>query len=70
MNLDTAKKLVLEQKGKKHHFVYIGNRNQIEEFDGKIIKLYPAIFLIELDNGMIKSFTYSDYVIRTIRIIS
>ena len=70
MNLDTAKKLVFEQKEKKHHFVYIGSRNQIEEFDGKIIELYPSIFLIELDNGMIKSFTYSDYVIRTIRIIS
>ena len=70
MNLDRAKEMVKENVGLNLKFVYRGARNQIEEFEGKIIKCYPAIFIIETDNHIIKSFTYSDFIIKTIKFIS
>lgn len=69
MNLDSAKKKVYEMLGKQYKFVYRGARNQIEEFRGKIVKCYPSIFIIETDNHVIKSFTYSDFIIRNIKIL-
>ena len=42
---------------------------QSEEFFGKIIGAYPSIFIIELDNKIIKSFSYSDLLINNLEII-
>ena len=70
MNLDTARKLVHSELGKVHGFLYKGMRNQNEIFDGRIIKCYPSIFIIEANNGQIKSFTYNDFIIKVIRIIT
>lgn len=70
MNLDRAKEMVKENVGLNLKFIYRGARNQIEEFEGKIIKCYPAIFIIETDNHIIKSFTYNDFIIKNIKFIS
>lgn len=70
MNLDRAKEIVRERIGLDLKFIYRGARNQIEEFEGKIIKCYPAIFIIETDNHIIKSFTYNDFIIKNIKFIS
>ena len=70
MNLDRAKEMVNENVGLNLKFIYRGARNQIEEFEGKIIKCYPAIFIIETDNHIIKSFTYNDFIIKNIKFIS
>ena len=69
MNLDTAKNKVKSYLGLHYKFIYRGARNQIEEFEGKIIHCYPSIFIIETDNNIIKSFTYNDFIIRNIKIV-
>ena len=67
--LDTVKKLVILNKDVEHLFRFNGNSNQSEEFFGKIIGAYPSIFIIELDNKIIKSFSYSDLLINNLEII-
>lgn len=70
MNIDSVKKKIANNLGKKHHFIFCGMRNQIEEFDGIIIKMFPAIFIIQSQNGTIYSFSYGDYLIQHIKIVS
>ena len=76
MNIDTIKAKVREKEGKKEgesfHLKFNVSRNQIEEFNGKIIKLYPSIFIVSLvgDNDTIKSFSYSDLITESVEIIS
>ena len=48
MNLNLAKNKVMNELGITHHFLFKGIRNQIEEFDGIIIKCFPAIFVIDI----------------------
>ena len=69
MNLDRAKTMIREKVGKHFKFIYKGTRNQIEEFEGIITRCYPSIFIIETDDHIIKSFTYSDFIIKNIKII-
>lgn len=69
MMLDTIKKFVISNRGIEHIFRFNGVRNQNEEFSGKIIGIYPAIFTIELNNKVIKSFSYSDLLINNLEII-
>lgn len=69
MMLDRIKNMVLENKGIDHIFRFKGIRNQNEEFSGKIVGVYPAIFTIELENNVIKSFSYSDLLVNNLEII-
>ena len=69
MNLDIIKNKVKSYVGEYHKFIYRGARNQIEEFEGRIINCYKSIFIVETDDHIIKSFTYNDYIIRNIKII-
>ena len=72
MNLDSMRSKIKEKEGTILHFKVNGSRNQIEEFNGKIIKLYPSIFIVSLvgDNDTIKSFSYSDLITESVEIIS
>ena len=70
MNLDKIKEEVEKYLCEEHSFIYIGSRNQIDEFKGHISKLYPSIFIIMTSNGMCKSFTYSDFAIGNLKIVS
>ena len=69
MNIDTIRKNLRDLLQKQHTFMYLGTRGQNEKFVGKIIKVYPRIFLIETDKGVLKSFSYSDFVIHSLKII-
>lgn len=69
MMLDKIKSLVAENRGIKHVFRFNGIRNQNEEFIGKIVGVYPAIFTIELPNKVIKSFSYTDLLINNLEIM-
>ena len=69
MNLNYAKRIVNDNIFVRHHFFYKGVRNQSEEFDGKIIKAYPSIFIIELLDNTIKSFSYNDIIVGNIKIV-
>ena len=55
--------------GEKKNFVFNGSRNQIEEFEGVISAVYPAVFLITLENGSVRSYSYSDLLISNLQII-
>ncbi len=70
MNLNSAKMMIRDLVGKRKCFLYRGARNQNEKFNGVIIKCFSSIFLIETDDGFIKSFSYNDFIINNIKIIS
>ena len=70
MNLNNIKETIKSNIDVRHKFKYVGARNQIEDFYGVIKKCYSAVFIIELDDGTIKSFSYNDYIIKNLKIIS
>lgn len=43
-------------------------RNKSEILLGKIIKLYSRIFIFQLEDKSIRSFSYADYITKTIKI--
>ena len=51
---------------KELEFKLNGPRNQNEEFRGKITKLYNSIFIILDENNVVRSFTYSDVLIKNL----
>ena len=65
--IEKVREKVLEYKDKKIKFKYNGSRNQIEIFEGKIIKCYKNLFLIKGDN-FTKTYTYSDVLIGLLEI--
>lgn len=71
MNIDMMRQKIKEKEGELLQFKFNGSRNQVEEFSGEIIKTYPAIFIIRLDDdsNQIKSFTYNDLVTESLEIL-
>lgn len=70
MNIEKIKNKVLSCKGQTLQFRFNGSRNQIEEFSAVIIDTYSSIFLVKvLDNSQIKSFSYSDILIKKLVLI-
>jgi len=70
MNKNRLKEEVAKNINCNHYFLYKGCRNQNEKFYGKIIKCFHSIFIIELLDGSLKSFSYNDYGIGNIKILS
>ena len=70
MNLNVARSKVKEMMGIPHKFIYTGLRNQVDEFEGVILNCYPALFIVEVSDSQIKSFSYSDFILKNIRILS
>ena len=65
MNIEKVKDRINLYKGKTINFRFNGTRNKIEEFSGIIVDTYPSIFLVRIDdNNIVKSFSYSDVLIR------
>ncbi len=60
--IDNVRKKVLDLLGKSIRFRSNGSRNQIEEFNGVIIKCYKNVFLIECESFN-RSYSYSDVLI-------
>ena len=69
MNLNYAKKIVIDNYLKNKSFEYRGCRNQNERFNGYINKYYPGIFTILTTTGQIKSFSYSDIIVGNLLIL-
>ena len=69
MNYQHLKEIVSKYSHQDLNFVYRVGRGQNEKFKGKIIKMYPRIFLVMTDSGRIKSFGYCDVLIKTLKII-
>lgn len=69
MNIEKIKEKIENNKQKNVRFKFNGNRNQIEEFEGKIINTYKSVFIIKLNNNdLTKSFTYTDILIGNLEI--
>ena len=52
------------------NFIFHGTRNQNEEFEGIITDMYPAVFVIKVSSGQIRTFSYSDLLIKNLEIIN
>ena len=70
MILENVKNYIFSNLGVVHKFVFYGSRNQNEEFIGMITKLYPAVFVITLENGQIRSYSYNDVLISNLQIVA
>lgn len=69
MTIGTIKDIIGKNINKELSFKISGSRNQIEEFNGKIIKVYNSVFLIKDKNsGISRSFTYSDILTKNLTI--
>lgn len=69
MTLEKTKEFILNNVGVPHNFIFHGSRNQNEEFYGTITKIFPAIFIISLDNGQVRAYSYSDLLISKLEIV-
>lgn len=67
--IDNIKKVVKENQGVECSFRFHGARNHIDEFQGVIVDLYPAIFTIATENNEIKTFCYSDILTQNLEIL-
>lgn len=68
MNGKFMKKKLEPYIGKPLKIQYSLGRNKYEKYTGKITQLFPNIFLFQEDNGVIKCFSYSDILTKTIRL--
>lgn len=66
--LDKIKEDVKKLIGKNVKIVVDIGRNKIEEYDGKIIKTHDNIWLFS-EKENIRSFSYTDILIKTVTII-
>ena len=69
MMIDKIRENVRSKIGKKNKFVFFGSRNQVEEFEGIIVECYKAIFTVELFDKQIRSFSYSDLLIGSLKLV-
>ena len=67
MTISKIKKELLEHLGDAVSIKYSLGRNKYEEYEAIIKELYDYVFLVECDN-VIKSFSYTDVITKTIRI--
>jgi len=65
MNIEKVRNKINSYKGQTLQFRFNGSRNQIEEFSATILDTYSSIFTVILkENSIVKSFSYSDVLIR------
>ena len=65
MNIEKVRNKINSYKGQTMQFRFNGSRNQIEEFSATIIDTYLSVFIVKvIDSSLVKSFSYSDVLIR------
>ena len=67
MNIDTIKKNISKNIGNSIKVVHNEGRNKIYEYRGKIIEVYPNIFIVMIKDFK-KSFSYYDVLTDTVKI--
>ena len=68
MKIDEIKKELNNYIGKEITIKYNLGRNKFEKYDCFLKELYNHIFIVELKNTFVKSFSYSDIATKTIKI--
>ncbi len=69
MMIETIRNKVKEKQGVECCFRFHGTRNQIDEFQGTIVDLYPAIFTVLSTDRKLKTFSYSDILTQNLEIL-
>ena len=67
MNINTLRCSIFKLMNKDLNFLYLAGRGQDEYFCGRIVQLFPRIFLIKTKNGSIKCFSYGDFLIKYLK---
>ena len=71
MTVDQIREQLNAYVGKPITIKYNLGRNKFEKYKVKITELYDYVFLVELnqqENTVVKSFSYSDVITKTIKI--
>lgn len=68
MTIDKIKEELNNHIGDKITIKYNLGRNKVEKYNVIIKELYNHVFLVELENTNVKSFSYSDIITKTIKI--
>ncbi len=68
MNIRQIKGYLYTKIGSRIVVVYYGSRNKKEKYKGILFKLYDNVFIIKLNTGEIKSFSYCDILTKTVQI--
>lgn len=68
MTINKIKDNIGSNIGKKMKVIYNGSRNKTEEYEGIISEIYDSIFILKLDSGLNKSFSYTDILVGVIDI--
>lgn len=70
MNIDTVRNYIVQKRGKLLNFRYSTGRGQFDNFSGIITNIYKGIFLVHsITDDRVKSFSYSDVLIRNLIIL-
>ena len=67
MNIDTIKKNISKNIGNSIKVVHNEGRNKINEYNGKIVEVYPNIFIV-MEREAKRSFSYYDVLTNTVKI--
>ena len=66
--INKIKREIKQNVGNRVKILYNGSRNKKEEYIGLIKEVYPNIFIVEVQNSEIKSFSYCDVLTNTVEI--
>ncbi len=62
------KQALIPHLGKTVKIKYNLGRNKYETYEAKIIKIYNCVFLVKLQNNIVKSFSFADIITKIIKI--
>ena len=68
MTIDMIKEKLNNHLGSKITIKYNLGRNKYEKYDVILKEIYNHVFIVQLDNKIVKSFSYSDVISKTIKI--
>ena len=67
MTIEGIKKNIHNNVGNNIKVVHNEGRNKIYEYKGKVVEVYPNIFIVMVDDSK-RSFSYYDVLIDTVKI--
>lgn len=67
MTIDAIRENIVKNKGNSIKVVHNEGRNKIYEYSGKLVEVYPNIFIVKVENNK-KSFSYYDVLTNTVKI--
>ena len=67
MTIDAIRDDISRKVGKNVEVIHNEGRNKIYKYNGKIIEVYPNIFIV-MDHNSKRSFSYHDVLTKTVRV--